>query len=52
MITFSIEPVVNCNYTPAWIKPERYLYCDDFARDLAGSTRASVLAAIRKLLHR
>lgn len=52
MLTVSSELVTNYSYTPSWIKSERYLYCENFARDLAGSTHASVLASVRKLLHR
>lgn len=53
MLTVSSEPVINYSHsTPSWIKSERYLYCDNFARDLAGSRHASFLASIRKLFHR
>lgn len=52
MLTISNTLVTNYSYTPSWIKSERYLYCDNFAQDLAGSRRASFLAVIRKLLHR
>lgn len=54
MLTISISNnlVTNDSYTPSWIRSERYLYCDDFAQDLAGSRRASFLAVIRKLFRR
>ena len=52
MLTVSSEPVTTCSYTPSWIKSERYLYCDNFARDLTGSSHASILASIRKLLQK
>lgn len=52
MITFSIEPITNDNHTPAWIKPERYLYCDNFAQDFAESNHASILAFVRKMLQK
>ena len=52
MLTISTDHVINDSYTPSWIKSERYLYCDNFARDLAGSKHASFLASIRKLLCR
>ena len=52
MLTISNTLVTNYSYTPPWIKSERYLYCDNFARDLAESRHASFLVLIRKLLHR
>lgn len=52
MITMSGNFVPTYSYTPSWIRSERYLYCDNFAQDLAGSRRASFLASILKLLHR
>ncbi len=52
MLTISNNLVTNDNYTPSWIRSERYLYCDNFARDLAGSRHESFLSMIRKLLHR
>lgn len=52
MITMSGSFVPNYSYTPSWIRSERYLYCDNFAQDLAGSRRASFLASILKLFHR
>lgn len=52
MLTIANSFVTNDSYTPSWIRSERYLYCDNFARDLAGSRHASFLAMIRKLLHR
>lgn len=52
MLTITNNLVTNYSYTPSWIKSERYLYCDNFARDLAGNRHASFLASIRKLLHR
>lgn len=52
MLTITNNLVTNYSYTPSWIKSERYLYCDNFARDLAGSRHASFLASIRKLFHR
>ena len=52
MITFSIEPITNDNYTPSWIKPERYLYCDNFAQDLAENSHASIFALVRKMLQK
>ena len=52
MLTISNTLVTNYSYTPSWIKSERYLYCDNFARDLAESRHASFLVLIRKLLHR
>lgn len=52
MITMSGSFVPNYSYTPSWIRSERYLYCDNFARDFAGNRRASFLAYIRKLFRR
>ncbi|MDE6951669.1 MAG: hypothetical protein K2P64_12270 [Lachnospiraceae bacterium] len=52
MLTISNNFATNYSYTPSWIKSERYLYCDNFAQDLAGSKHASFLASIRKLFHR
>ena len=52
MLTISTNFVTNYSYTPSWIKSERYLNCDNFARDLAGSRHESFLAVIRKLLGR
>lgn len=52
MLTISSDHVISHSYTPSWIKSERYLYCDNFARDLAGNTYAAFLASIRKLLYR
>lgn len=52
MITMSGNFATNHSYTPSWITSERYLYCDNFARDLAGSRHASFLASILKLFRR
>lgn len=52
MLTISNTLVTNYSYTPSWIKSERYLYCDNFAQDLAGSRHASFLTMILKLLHK
>ena len=52
MLTISNNFVTDCGYTPSWIKSERYLYCDNFARDLVENRHASLLAYIRKLLHK
>lgn len=50
MLTTSNIMEYNYNYTPSWIKSERYLYCDHFAQDFAGTGHASFLSAIKKLL--
>ena len=52
MLAISSNLIIDCSYTPSWIRSERYLYCDDFAQDLTGSKHASFLASIRKLFHR
>lgn len=52
MLTISDNLVINYRHTPSWISSERYLYCDNFARDFAGNRRASFLAYIRKLFRR
>lgn len=54
MLTITNSFANNCSdtYTPSWITSERYLYCDNFARDLVENTHASFLAFIGKLLHR
>lgn len=51
MLTTSSNLVTNCNYTPSWIKSERYLYCENFAQDLTGSRHASLLASLKRLFH-
>lgn len=52
MLTTSNLMEIQYNYTPSWIKSERYLYCDHFAQDYAGAGRASWLAAFKRLFHR
>lgn len=52
MLTISNNLITNYSHTPLWIKSERYLYCDNFARDFAGNRHASFLAYIRKLFRR
>ncbi len=52
MLTALNEPVTINSYTPSWIKSERYLYCDDFARDLIKSSHASIFALIRHLFQK
>lgn len=51
MLTISNNLMPNYTYTPSWIKSERYLYCENFAHDLAGTGHSSLLASLRKLLH-
>lgn len=52
MLTISNNLVTTTSYTPAWIKSERYLYCENFAQDLTGVRHANLLASLKRLLHR